>query len=662
MPHPVPTAPDADALRTVLDGPYGHLRDLVREALSLPELAPVHGLPSDVYRERVLAQARRLAEEGGTGFGFPTEFGGGGEVGGAVSAFETLGYGDLSLLVKCGVQFGLFGGAVLNLGNREQHERYLPDIISLDLPGAFAMTETGHGSDVQNLRTTATYDADGDAFVIDTPDVGARKDYIGNAAAHGRMAAVFAQLRTRGESHGVHCFLVPIRDADGAPCPGVEITDCGDKAGLNGVDNGRLSFDGVRVPRSALLDRFGSVDRDGTYTSPIENETRRFFTMLGTLITGRISVSGAAGSATKVALAIAVRYAEGRTQFTAPGSEEENTILDYLAHQRRLLPALATTYALHFAQEQLVGELHRSMTDDDYPERDRRKLETHAAGLKAITTWHATSTIQTAREACGGAGYLAVNRLPQLKADTDVFTTFEGDNTVLLQLVAKTLLTDFRDEFGDLDTLGMVRFVADHISTTVLERTAARSLISALIGALPGSDEEKDLLDRGTHLELLEFRESHVISGVARRLKAGIDAGRDPFDVFNTCQDHVLLAARAHIDRIVLESFVAAIDRVEDPDVARLLSRVCDLHALSTIEAERAWFLEHGRLTGARSKAVTAAVNRLCGELRPHARLLVDAFGIPDQALGAPIALGDHSSPPAEPPPPVRTTARSTAA
>jgi acyl-CoA oxidase len=638
-------AVDVAALQRYLDGPRRDVRELVREGLRRPELAPVHDLETAAYRERVMEQMRGMAAEGATGLGFPEEYGGGGDVGGSVTAFETLAFGDLSLLVKAGVQFGLFGGAVLHLGTERHHERYLADIINVDLPGCFAMTETGHGSDVQSLRTTATFDPETDEFVVHTPDVDARKDYIGNAATHGRMAAVFAQLVTDGREHGVHALLVPIRGDDGEPLPGVTMEDCGHKAGLNGVDNGRITFDHVRVPRDALLDRFGSVAADGTYSSPIEDRTKRFFTMLGTLIQGRVSVSGAGISAAKTALTIAVRYGLERTQFRPPDEDEEVTLLDYRVHQRRLLPRLATTYALHFAQTALVDELHAAFTAPDYPDRERRKLETRAAGLKALATWHASDTIETCREACGGAGYLSVNRLPQLKADTDVFTTFEGDNTVLLQLVARSLLTDYRDQFGALDTLGMVRFVADQVATAVVERTAARTLIQSLIDAVPGRDEDVDLLDRGYHLELFTWREQHVLDGVARRLRRGLEDGGDLFEVFNDCQDHLLLAARTHVDRVVLEAFVAAIHACEDEAVTRLLDRVCDLYALADIEADRAWFQEHGRLSGPRAKAVIAAVNRACADLRRDARSLVDAFGVPDEAIAAPIALGDHTSP-----------------
>jgi len=297
--------------------------------------------------------------------------------------------------------------------------------------------------------------------------------------------------------------------------------------------------------------------RDGVYSSPIENETRRFFTMLGTLVQGRVSVSGASLSASKVALAIAVRYALVRRQFHAPDSDDEVLILDFLQHQRRLLPALATTYALHFAQEELVAQLHEVFSSHDNAsagveaddELARRKLETLAAGIKATNTWHATATIQTCREACGGAGYLSVNRLPQLKADTDVFTTFEGDNTVLMQLVAKTLLTNYRDEFGSLDTFGMVRFVADQVVETVVERTSAHAIVQRLMDALPGRDEEVSVHDRGWHLSRLAWREKHILEGVTRRMRKGMSEGADAFDLFNSVQDHVLLAARAHIDR-----------------------------------------------------------------------------------------------------------------
>ena len=192
-------------------------------------------------------------------------------------------------------------------------------------------------------------------------------------------------------------------------------------------------------------------------------------------------------------------------------------------------------------------------------EKARRELESRAAGTKALGTWHATRTIQECREACGGAGYLSVNRFAALKADTDVFTTFEGDNHVLLQLVAKGLLTDYASDFEDLDQFGMVRFVAGLAVETVIEKTNVHKLLERIKDVLPGGDEwdqEAGLLDPDYQLAMLRFREEHMLGGVARRLKRGIDNEMNPGEVFSRVQDHVIGAARAHVERLVLEAFV----------------------------------------------------------------------------------------------------------
>ena len=643
---------DVEALRVLLDGRYREVRDLVRA--NLVEHAQIlldeEQLTRADYRERVRDVVMGMAGTGQTGMGFPEAYGGGGDIGASIAAFETLAFGDLSVLVKVGVQFGLFGGAVLQLGTKTHHDAHLADIVSGRTFGCFAMTESGHGSNVQALGTVATYDVEAQEFVITTPDDASRKDYIGNAAAHAELAVVFAQLEVgRGEEaerHGVHAFLVPVREGDRV-LDGVRIEDDGPKMGLNGVDNGRIWFDGVRVPRTALLNQFAEVTPEGRYLSPIDNPDKRFFTMLGTLVQGRVCVGGAGINAAKVALAIAVRYAVRRRQFEATDPEQEQVLLDYGMHQRRLLPLLARTYALHFAQEVVAEQLHEVFsgpgpTEDGADDHRRRMLESRAAGTKALGTWHATRTIQECREACGGAGYLSENRFAALKADTDVFTTFEGDNHVLLQLVAKGLLTDYSGEFEEMDQLGMARFVAGLAVDTVVERTAVHKLVQSVRDLLPGGDswdQEAGLLDPDYQLAMLRFREEHMIGGVARRLKRGVDQGMHPGAVFSRVQDHVIAAARAHTERLVLEAFVARTAALPDGDQKVALTLLCDLHALATIEADRAWFMEHGRLSSARSKAISREVNSLCRKVRPLAVDLVDAFGVPEEMLRSPELL-----------------------
>jgi acyl-CoA oxidase len=635
---------DVRALAALLDGKYAEVRGLVRTNLAeyASILEEAETMSREDFRERVKEVVVEMASTGQTGMGFPEEYGGGGDIGASVAAFETLAFGDLSVLVKVGVQFGLFGGAILQLGTREHHEAYLPDLITGRLMGCFAMTESGHGSNVQALGTVATYDVATQEFVITTHGEQARKDYIGNAAVHAEVAVVFAQLEVGGVGEGVHAFVVPIREK-GKPCAGVRIEDDGAKMGLNGVDNGRLWFDGVRVPRTALLNRFADVTPAGVYESSIENPNRRFFTMLGTLVQGRVCVGGAGINAAKVALTIATKYAVRRRQFEASSEEQEELLLDYGLHQRRLFPLIAHTYALHFAQEVVAGQLHDVFSGLEDNEHSRRELESRAAGTKALGTWHATRTIQECREACGGAGYLAVNRFAALKADTDVFTTFEGDNHVLLQLVAKGLLTDYSSEFEDMDQFGLVRFVAGMAVETVIEKTNVHKLLERVKDLLPGGDDwdqEAGLLDPDYQLAMLRFREEHMLAGVARRLKRGIDQKMNPGVVFSRVQDHVIAAARAHVERLVLEAFVEKARSLPEGDLKVALNLLCDLHALSTIEADRAWFMEHGRLTVVRSKSISREINSLCRKIRPLAEDLVDAFGVPAEMLRSPDLVG----------------------
>ena len=628
-----PKDPVAEQIRAVLDGPWGAVRQQLRADPDFPVAVPALELSMEEHRARTLEMVRGLTGSELVRGGLPAAQDGTGDLGASVTGLEMIGHGDLSVFVKAGVQFGLFGGAIVNLGTERHHERYVPGMADLSLPGCFAMTETGHGSDVQSILTTATYDPATDELVVHSPSPAARKDYIGGAARDARLAAVFAQLVVDGENHGVHCVLVPIRDEQGAAMPGVTIGDCGSKMGLRGVDNGRLLFDEVRVPRENLLNRYGDIDDEGRYTSPIESVNRRFFTMLGTLVRGRVTVGAGAGAAARNALAIAVDYGLARTQFTYPDGEHEVVIMDYRAHQRKLLPRLARSYALALAQNRLVERMAAIDSGEITDESAQRELEARAAGLKAMTTEHATDTIQACREACGGAGYMSLNRFADLKADTDVFATFEGDNTVLLQLVAKGMLTNYASDFNDLDTRGAILFGAKQVTSTVIEHTIGSSLIQRLVSGAPGRDGDAALTDRGGQVAFFEDRESHLTESLAMRLRRAGDDESDSFRVFNDAQDHLLDAARAHVDRIALEAFVTAIDEAPQGPGRDLLEQVCDLFVLSTIEADRAWFLEHGRLSTGQAKGVIARTNELCEQLRPHARTLVDAFGIPDAWL-----------------------------
>uniref|UniRef100_UPI0025895ADA acyl-CoA dehydrogenase family protein n=1 Tax=Arthrobacter sp. TaxID=1667 RepID=UPI0025895ADA len=271
---------DVAVLGRALLGRWADVRLQARELAGRPELHKVEGLTHTEHRRRVFQQLGVLVEQNGVHRAFPSRLGGTGDHGGNVAGFEELVTADPSLQIKAGVQWGLFGSAVLHLGTQEHQDKWLPGIMSLEIPGCFAMTEIGHGSDVASIATTATYDPETREFVVNTPFRAAWKEFIGNAAVDGLAAVVFAQLITRGVNHGVHAFYVELRDpATKEFLPGIGGVDDNIKGGLNGIDNGRLHFSNVRIPRTNLLNRYGDVAADGAYSSPITSPGRRFFTM-----------------------------------------------------------------------------------------------------------------------------------------------------------------------------------------------------------------------------------------------------------------------------------------------------------------------------------------------------------------------------------------------
>jgi acyl-CoA oxidase len=616
---------DVAALQAVLDGPHADLRARVRRLLSDPAFAyPDPSISNADYRDLVLGWTKLLADQGIGALAYPEYAGGEGDIAAFIAAFETIATHDLSLVVKFGVQFGLWGGSVNALGSEAQKRELLPEIGTLELPGAFAMSERAHGSNVRDLQTTATLDRETDEWVIQTPTERDHKEWIGNAAAHGRMATTFAQLVIDGEGYGVHAFVVPIRDASGAPAPGVRIGDSGHKMGLNGVDNGRLWFDDVRVPRESLLSRYAQVGEDGTYTSPIPSAGKRFFTMLGTLVGGRIAVGSGANSAAKAGLTVAVRYGARRRQF-GPAGGPEVVILDYLSHQRRLLPLVATSYGLTFALRELAEDFARLAHG-----ADTREVEGRAAALKSLSSWHGTAALQEAREACGGEGFRWSARIAHRKADSDIFTTFEGDNTVLQLQVAKGLLAGYRSEFEDLNVFGILRYLREQADVRLGEPNVLKRRDTS----------EGRLLDPAWHAALFERRERTLLVQAAARLKGRIDRGMDSFEAFVEVQDHLLTLASAHAERLVLDAFQAAVERTEDDKLRNVLRLLCALYALERVEAHRGWYLEQNLFDGPVSKAVRSQVNALLGRLRPVAVELVDAWGIPDEVLGSEIGSG----------------------
>lgn len=638
---------DVPYLEEALLGRWADLRRFARKMAQDPRIVRDESLAMDAHRARVLDQIKILAAEAQVLRAFPERLGGKDDAGGGIAGFEELILADPSLQIKAGVQWGLFCAAIHHLGTPEQQDRLLEDAMHVRVPGAFAMTEIGHGSDVASIATTATYDKDAQEFVINTPFRAAWKEFLGNAALHGTAAVVFAQLITNGVNHGVHAFYVPIRetleDGSAGPClPGVSSEDDGLKGGLNGIDNGRLAFDNVRVPRTDLLARYGYVAEDGTYSSSIESPGRRFFTMLGSLVQGRVSLDGAASVASKLALKTAVTYGNQRRQFTGASDTEETVLMDYGTHQRRLIPLIAQTYAGHYAHDRLLDLFHAVFSEEgmDTPE-SREDLETMAAALKPTSTWRALDILQESREACGGAGFMAENRLTGLRADMDIYVTFEGDNTVLLQLVGKRLLTDYARQFKGVDGVGMARFLVERAADTVLYKTPLNRAVQSILDTGSKRRSAGQLQTEETQRELLTDRVETMVEKLAGALRPASKMSKpDAAALFNANQYELIEAAKAHADLIQWEAFTKALKEISDPGTKAVLTWVRDLFGLHVVEKNLAWYLINGRLSAQRAETVTSYIDRLIARLRPHAQDLVDSFGIDGELLRVTAATG----------------------
>jgi acyl-CoA oxidase len=609
---------DVAGLTALLDGSQAAIINKVKKLVSAPEFALETSTDIMVYRERVLEWSRILAQHGLGSYAYPKEHGGKDDIEGYFSIMETLSYHDLSLVIKFGVQFGLWGMSILSLGTEKHYSKYLKDVGTMRLPGGFAMTETHHGSNVKGVQTIATYNHKDRTFTVHTPEKYARKEYIGNAANHGEMVTVFAKLVIEGKDYGVNAFIVPIRDKEKNILAGITIEDCGHKMGLNGVDNGIITFNQVVIPYENMLDRFAQVNEKGGFESPIPSDNRRFFTMLGTLVGGRIGIPRSALAAAKTGLTIAIRYGDKRRQF-GPEGASEIPILNYRMHQQRLMPYLANAYAIHFGLQYLTKRfMHR--TEDQMQE-----IEALAAGMKAYSTWNTRDTLQECREACGGKGYLSENRIDDLKNDTEIYTTFEGDNTVLMQLTAKNRLGEFRKQFGEMNVATIFNYVLDQAKTSVIEKNPFATR----------NTDENHLKDPDFHSHAFLYREKEIVTSAARRFKKLVDDGLDPFDAANVMHPHMLQIADSYLDRVFLEQFQLQLADVKNNGIKEVLERLYNLFALHKIDGHKAWYLEQGYMEGSKTKAVRKLVSQLCWEIRQDAVPLVNAFNIPENCLGA---------------------------
>lgn len=533
---------------------------------------------------------------------------------------------DYSLSTKFNVHFFLYCKSIMLLGT-SKHTRYLQNAFKFEDIGCFGLTELEHGSNTRGIRTTAEYSHATKEFIITTPENTDMKVWIGAAAHLANMSVVWAQLIVNGKNHGIHPFIVPIRNkSDHTLYPGVIIGDMGSKVGLNGIDNGFMIFKGVRIPYDNLLDRFSSINEEGEYKSPITPE-KRFGYSLGALTGGRIQITDMANHLLLNAVTIATRFTSTRRQFGQPG-KPETVLIEYPLTQYRLIPLVSHMFAISFANQPIVSYWSANQ-DKLFEENNYNLAEIHAlsSALKPYSSWKAQAGIQECRELCGGLGYSAYNRLGALREENDINATWEGDNNVLLQQTGRFLLEALRSlAKGKTLPFKSLQFLKLKFSHQDYH-----------------SKEEESLFAKDKHeaLKALEIRANFWIHALAAQLEKEIKAGNDAFDAWNTVQvPYVRMAAFSYGELYIAHQFQIGLKRCRNSATKEVLKKLYSLFVSIIVEGDSSLY-EIGYLNQNDSKYLREEIKKLCADLKSEVNSLIDAIAPPDEVLNSPIGAYD---------------------
>ncbi|XP_044531601.1 peroxisomal acyl-coenzyme A oxidase 2 [Gracilinanus agilis] len=418
-----------------------------------------------------------------------------------------------------------------------------------------------------------------------------RRQVVGRTATH---ALVLAQLYCSGTCHGMHGFLVPIRSLqDHSPLPGITVGDIGPKMNFEQTDNGFLKLDHVRIPRENMLSRFSQVLADGTY---VKKGTPQSNYLAMIVVRVQLLSSEFIPPLMKTCV-IATRYSVVRHQSKIKPSEPEVKILNYQTQQQKLLPQLAMAYAFHFVNNS-VTEFFRNAYQRIISGNATSLPELHAlsSGMKAFISDYCILGAETCRRACGGHGYSLLSGLPSLVTKLSASCTYEGENTVLYLQTARYLVKSYlqiQSSQGSGSHMVLPQTI-QYFTSTRTDRCPAR--------------KAADFLSPALYTEAFAHVAARLIRNSAHKLYDLTSSGTDQYVAWNQTSVLHVQAAKAHCHYFIVKTFVDSLRKLEnEPEIHRVIKRLCDLYALHGLLSNLGDFLHDGYMSGAQADLATAA-------------------------------------------------------
>uniref|UniRef100_A0A0K8UT49 Acyl-coenzyme A oxidase n=1 Tax=Bactrocera latifrons TaxID=174628 RepID=A0A0K8UT49_BACLA len=517
------------------------------------------------------------------------------------------------------LHFSMFLPTLLGQSTEEQQREWFERAWRMDgIVGTYAQTELGHGTFIRGLETRADYDAQSEEFILNTPTLTAYKWWPGGLGHSANMVIVMAQLYIKGKHHGLHPFLVRIRNAEThLPEPGVDVGEIGPKLGVNGVNNGFLGLKHVRIPRTQMLMKNAQVRPNGSFVKGPEP-----LLTYGTMVFVRVMIIRDVSFCLLQAATIATRYSAVRRQSPIAADQPEPQILDHTTQQAKLFPQIAKGIYFRIAAD-AVWVMYQNVVKELDAGQRRNLSELHALSccLKAYCSSESEEGVEVLRKACGGHGYLSSSNFQQIYGTVTAACTYEGENTVLLLQTARFLLKQYAE--------GLKRKVLPHSVRYLRNATRPKwrknielTMLTALL-EFAATENIRTLYEyQREQRKLLKLE--HLVAN-----KTGV-----------RLTQVATLHARAFLARTALEETEKFCKQLK-PVLAGVLKQLAELFVLELCLSSLGHILVSYSLNQRQVDQLRARYEHLLADFRVNAVAVVDGFDFNDRVLGSTLGCFD---------------------